>query len=270
MNYFFAILLSAMIFSCTAQTDSNNDNSKEKSIEQKYSIFPDSMTVKSRFPAPKGYKTLVSQKNSFAEYLQNLPLKNFDAQVKYYNGKVKPKSSVYISVVDMDIDSQDLQQCADAVMRLRAEYLYKNKQYSKIHFNFLSDGKPRYYQNYVKGDYSYSKFRKYMRYIFSFANTASLKKELKPVKNISEMQIGDVFIQQGNPYGHAIIVVNMAKNEKGEKLFMLAQSYMPAQETQILQNPTNQSISPWYELKEGKLYTPEWTFDSSDLRSFVQ
>lgn len=259
-----------MVFSCTAQTDSKNDNSKEQSIEQKNSIFSDSMTIKSRFPAPKGYKTRIAKKNSFAEYLQNLPLKSFDSQVKYYNGKVKPKSTVYISVVDMDIDPQNLEQCADAVMRLRAEYLYENKQYSKIHFNFLSDAKPRYYQSFVNGDYSYPKFRKYLRYIFSYANTASLKKELKPVKNISEMQIGDVFIQQGKPYGHAIIVVNMAENEKGEKLFMLAQSYMPAQQTQILQNPTNESISPWYELKEGKLYTPEWTFYSSDLRRFVQ
>ena len=47
-------------------------------------------------------------------------------------------------------------------------------------------------------------------------------------KELSEMQIGDVFIRGGSP-GHCVIVVDMAVHqETGEKLFMLAQSYMPA------------------------------------------
>jgi hypothetical protein len=49
---------------------------------------------------------------------------------------------------------------------------------------------------------------------------------------------------------------------------MLAQSYMPAQETQILKNE-NDEISPWYNIKVfDKLYTPEWTFDFGQLKTW--
>jgi hypothetical protein len=83
------------------------------------------------------------------------------------------------------------------------------------------------------------------------------------------MKIGDVFIQKGNPYGHAVIVVDMLDNKKTkQKMYMLAQSYMPAQETQILLNPSSTQTSPWYMLEEGVIQTPEWTFNSKDLRRF--
>jgi hypothetical protein len=62
----------------------------------------------------------------------------------------------------------------------------------------------------------------------------------------------------------------MAESESGKKLYLLAQSYMPAQEIQILINRNNRLISPWYELKEGDIFTPEWTFEPSDLRRFKE
>ena len=83
------------------------------------------------------------------------------------------------------------------------------------------------------------------------------------------MQIGDVFIRAGSPYGHAVIVVDMAENDTtGEKVYMLAQSYMPAQDIQILVNREEREISPWYRLGEGPVETPEWTFSPADLRRF--
>ena len=106
-----------------------------------------------------------------------------------------------------------------------------------------------------------------MDWIFAYANTASLCDEMVSV-TLNEMQIGDVFIQKGNLYGHAVIIVDMASSGVGEKLFMLAQSYMPAQEIQILVNRSNKSISPWYDLKNSKIVTPEWTFYQDDLKRF--
>ena len=41
--------------------------------------------------------------------------------------------------------------------------------------------------------------------------------------------------------GHVVLIVDMAENDKGEKIFMLAQSYMPAQQTQILINPSDRT-----------------------------
>jgi hypothetical protein len=103
--------------------------------------------------------------------------------------------------------------------------------------------------------------------IWQYSGTASLEKELKPIK-LNEINIGDVFIKGGFP-GHAVIVVDKAINSKGEIIFMLAQSYMPAQELQILQNPSSKEMSPWYALpKNGILKTPEWTFTTDQLRRF--
>lgn len=228
-------------------------------------------TIASRWQTPANYQRTKVSSGSFGKYLRNLPLKPSGSPVLYFDGKtIKANENIYVAVVDMELDKQDLQQCADATMRLWGEYLYTQKKYEQIHFNFLSDGKPRYYTNYAKGDYSYSNFRKYMRYIFAYANTASLRNELQPV-DIMDMQIGDVFIQKGSPYGHAVIVVDMAENTTtGEKLYLLAQSYMPAQDTQILCNRNNTKLSPWYLLDEAIIKTPEWTFYPQDLRRFRQ
>ena len=107
-----------------------------------------------------------------------------------------------------------------------------------------------------------------MEQIFLYAGTASLEKELKPVASVDAIQIGDVFIKGGFP-GHAVIVVDVAQNKQGKKVMMLAQSYMPAQELQILRNPNNASKSPWYDVNFGEtLITPEWTFKKSHLKRF--
>ncbi len=270
--------LAIIILSCSflvACGQNSTSNQKEKSSERtqlsenRNIIHPEGNTVKDRFNPPAGFERVAITENSFAEYLRNLKLKPIDSPVLYYNGKEKQNNGIYVSVIDMDIDAQDLQQCADAAMRLRGEYLFKQKKYAKIHFNFLSDGKPRYFTDYAKGDYSYRKFRAYMRYVFSYANTASLHNEMKPVLSMDSIAAGDVFIQKRQPYGHAVIVMDVAVNKKsGKKLYLLAQSYMPAQETQILANPTNSEISPWYEVNNSNIRTPEWTFKPNDLRRF--
>jgi len=258
------IILSLLsLMACSTPTSQTISNIESEQI----SIDSACTTIHKRFLAPAGYETFSSESNSFAEYLQTLPLKPIGSQVKYYDGGNKINRNVYCSVIDQDIDPVNLQQCADAVMRLRGEYLFKQNKYKEIHFNFLSDGKERHFIDYAKGDYSYAKFRKYMKYIFSYANTASLREELY-TRPIYEMQIGDVLIQKGNPYGHAVLVVNMAKDSTGNTVYMMAQSYMPAQEIQILINRNSKSLSPWYPLKEGEITTPEWRFVSADLRHF--
>ena len=239
--------------------------------------IPSGSTIASRFALPNNYTRVVSEKSSFGEYLQNTSLKSHGALVHYYNGQEKP-NKVAAAVLNIDVGAKDLQQCADAVMRLRAEYLYKSKQYSILHFNFTNGFKADYakwrtgYRIAVKGNtvswiksnkesISYESFREYMNIVFTYAGTASLSKELKLISQ-KDMQIGDVLILGGSP-GHAVIVVDMAINTKtNKKLFIVAQSYMPAQDIHILINKNNPAISPWYELDATaeQINTPEWDF----------
>jgi len=239
-------------------------------------------TLNTRFAAPTGYERVKSDSNSFAFYLQNLPLKPEGSLVKYYNGAEKIKD-VYAAVVNQPIRNKDLQQCADAVMRLKAEYHFSRKEYSAISFK-LTNGFVMDYTKWMSGhrlqingnttwwelkkqpSNTYDDFLDYLDQVFTFAGTLSLSKSLKS-RPINEMQIGDVFIKGGSP-GHAVIVVDMAKNAKGEKMFILAQSYMPAQETQILKNPNDLNSSPWYTLPTSTLETPEWNFNATDLKTW--
>ncbi|WP_343558208.1 DUF4846 domain-containing protein [Sphingobacterium sp.] len=231
-------------------------------------IDPKGLTVKARILLPQGFKRLSYKAGEFGNFLENLPLYPIGQEVHYYDGKIKPRNNVYNSVVKLDIGKRDLHQCADAVMRLRADYLYQQKRYKDIKFNFLSDGKPRAYISYAKGDYSYPTYWKYLEYIFAYANTSSLHDELPNVKTTQEVKIGDTFIQKGSPIGHAIIVVDLAKNSAGKTIVLLAQSYMPAQEIQILNNWNNSKLSPWYDVDQDIIKTPEWIFYPKNLKTW--
>ncbi len=252
-------IISLLFWSCSSNKTNplvSNEVTSSSSNLLKDRIFPNNGFVQ--------YTS--TDTGSFAYYLQNISLKPKGSVVKLFDGSTKYNNNIYSEVIDMEIGTRDLQQCADAVMRLRAEYLFKNKLFNEIKFLFTSDNKWHSFTEYAKKDTSYKKFRKYMDYVFAYANTASLKKQLKP-KPFYLMDIGDVFIQSGSPYGHAVIVMNMTKNSKGEKQFLLAQSYMPAQDIQILLNPNSQNS--WYQKpNSSKLITPEWTFDSTDLRTW--
>jgi hypothetical protein len=258
------------------------------SLAQDKYIAKEGKTVQERFLLPAGFQRVRLAENSFGEYLRNLPLKPHGTKVKFYDGTIKNKEGVYCAVIDMEIGNKDLQQCADAIMRLRAEYLFKNQLFSKIHFNFVS-GDRADYSKYAEGyravvrnnkvtwtkskekDTSYGTFRKYMDLVFTYASTMSLDKEMQTVKDIDQIQIGNVFIIGGSP-GHAIIVVDVAINpQTKEKIFLLAQSYMPAQDIQVLLNPTNEKLSPWYSTHfVNELVTPEWTFEKKHLKKFVE
>lgn len=219
---------------------------------------------------PTGFLRSPVAPGSFGEYLRNLPLKIGNSTVYLYNGEPKLNQSAQFAVVDMDVGNRDLQQCADAIIRLRAEYLYRNGRYDEIRFAFARDGRPRYYTHYCRGDYSRGKFRSYLNWIFAYANTASLNGELQPVAPTADLQIGDVFIQTGRPYGHAVIVVDLARHPKtGQKVFLLAQGFMPAQQIHVLKNPGYPNLNPWYPVDFGEtLITPEWTFTKQDHRRF--
>jgi hypothetical protein len=187
------------------------------------------------------------------------------APVLTYTGAPKWRQDVHVGVIDIDVGKRDLQQCADAVMRLRGEWLYASGRPREIAFND-TDGKRRVFSRQGKQDYA--AFRKYMDLVFAYAGTYSLERELKPVDAL-DIAIGDVFIKGGFP-GHAVLVADMAMNETtGEKRFLLVQSFMPAQDMHVLKNPKSEDGSPWYRTDFGEeLVTPEWTFRRSALRRF--
>ena len=67
-----------------------------------------------------------------------------------------------------------------------------------------------------------------------------------------------------------VSIIFVAINQKSERVFMLAQSYMPAQDIHIVVNPGSDQRSPWYKVEDiGKdIITSEWIFSSSQLKTW--
>lgn len=241
--------------------------------------------IQDRFLLPDGYlRTNVN--DPFAAYLRKLALQEHGSKVKYHNGHFKPSLNVYIAVLDQDISHKNLHQCADAVIRQRAEFLYHHNAYHQIHFHF-TNGFSAPYSKWLDGyrikqegtqvkwvkktgmqEPSKQNLSAYLEQVYIYAGTLSLVSELVTIKD-HNICPGDVFIEGGSP-GHAILVVDVIEHqESGKKKFLLAQSYMPAQQMQILINPKADNNDPWFEWSESDvLVSPEWTFKRHCLMRF--
>lgn len=238
-----------------------------------------------RIRVPAGYTRVSMNIPSFGYWLRNIPLKPGKPEVHLYNGQRKVNQTAHEAVIDIDVSKKDLQQCADAVMRLRGEYLFSMRDFESIHFNFTNGfrfdyptwrngGRVKISGNQVRWvnghpvDTTHSGFRAYLEMAFTYCGTASLSKEVKKI-SMADLQAGDLFIKGGSP-GHAVVVMDVAHDVRtGKKIFLLAQSYMPAQDLHLLKNPTNERLSPWYSADfRGPLVTPEWTFTQEELMRF--
>ena len=209
---------------------------------------------------PEGFIRVESSRDSFGEWLRNISLKKENI-VYLYNGVRKQNQTAQFAVLNISVGKKNLQQCADAVMRLRAEFLFDKMRFSEIEFRDNND-KSYWY----KGKTNKELFHRYLETVFGWCGSASLEKQLQSVADPQDIQAGDVFIKGGFP-GHAMIVIDVAVNKKKEKVFMLAQSYMPAQDIHIVNNPMDKKLSPWYSLNDTRLlHTPEWTFSQNQLR----
>ncbi|NQT76548.1 MAG: DUF4846 domain-containing protein [Bacteroidetes bacterium] len=283
MKNIFAFGICILLLSCN-NFSSNHTGKQDIATADPGIIQENGESIARRFMPPQGYHRIPLDSNSFGFYLRHLALKQAGSDVYFYNGRKKGNSHVAAAVVDMDIGEKDLQQCADAVIRLRAEYLRNAGRENEIVFNF-TNGTPASWPEWKEGkrcfvngnqvewrmtagySNSYENFRSYLETVFMYAGSLSLENELHPA-GLADITPGNVFIQGGSP-GHAVIVVDVAENENGEIIFMLAQSYMPAQDIHVLVNLNNANISPWYRLKSGEnLTTPEWVFEPDRLKQF--
>jgi hypothetical protein len=234
-----------------------------------------------RFAPPPGFSRPNETEGSFGAFLRALPLKPMDAPVLLHNGSPKHRQDAHAAVIDVSTGTKDLQQCADAVMRLRAEYLFALGQHERIAFRFTNGFRAEWQRwrmgerirvkgntcRWVPGarpDSSHDALLRFLEQVFLYAGTLSLSRELLPATG--DLAIGDVFIQGGSP-GHAVIVVDAARHPDGRMVLLLAQGYMPAQDLHVLRNTAAPKWGAWFLLRtEGELHTPEWTFRWSDRR----
>lgn len=194
-------VLLSLVFICPMAC-TNNLPSAVANTDQSPSVYlpidTSGLTIQSRFVAPPDFSRVAVDSTSFGFYLRNLPLKAHGSSVYLYNGQLKQNQTAQAAVIDLSVGKRDLQQCADAVMRLRAEYLFAQKRYDAIHFHFVSgfdciyskwragqrvkvEGSKVSWVNSGSRDTSHASFLKYMETVFNYASTISLDRELQAV-----------------------------------------------------------------------------------------
>lgn len=192
-------------------------------------------------PVPVGYSRVEAEPGSYTDYLRSLPLKPKGTKIKLYTGGVSGKQYLGAAVIDQKLLSND-EQCADVTMRHRAEYLWKTGRYNEICFRDVNKKNVQY-----TGGSSRVSFEKYMRKVYGVCNTYSVYHETQP-RAVKDVQPGDVFVypaRYGRDYGHALIVVDVAKSKSGKIAVMCAEGNTPARDQHIVRN-YNSFRNPWF------------------------
>ncbi|AZA77938.1 hypothetical protein EG347_10605 [Chryseobacterium sp. G0186] len=283
------LAIAIVLVNCTKDKVSSSLSSEEtKKLvpENPVSINRDKNTIRERFLPPKDYEWQDEKPDSFGYFIESFNLKPYGSQILKYDGTPISTQHLHEAVFDIDTGNKDLQQCADAVIRLRAEYLYKMKSFDEIRFHFTSGDLFSWneYKNgtraFVNGnsvsfrktagfDDSYENFRSYLDLIFNYAGTISLNKEAQPVLKNSNLKTGDILITPGSP-GHVVFIAGVCKNKEGKRLFLLGEGFTPAQSIHVLSNPFHKKTSPWYDLDVNapETKTARYIFKPTNFRSF--
>lgn len=216
-------------------------------------------------PTPWGYTRVETEKGSYAEYLRSLPLRKRGTKVQLYTGGDARCQSLSTGVIDQDMLSNS-EQCADVTMRLRAEYLWKNGRYGEICFRNVNGKNMRY-----TGGASRKAFESYMRNVYGWCSTFSVYHETQP-RSVKDIQAGDVLVYPANEEhgcGHAVIVVDVAKDSSGKVAIMCAEGNMPAMEKHIVRNyiPLR---NPWFILDEDDktIWIARYHFKKEEIRHY--
>lgn len=242
------------------------------------------MPLEARFSTPDGYERVRITAGSFGAFLRGLPVYRDKKSVKAFDGRTIHAPSA--AVIALDIGERNLQQCADTAIRLHAEYLWASERRDEIAYHFTSgdrsgwtawSGGERFrirgskVSRYRTDRRSSGReaFRNYLEHVFMYAGTRSLRYDSAPAESLSP---GTLFVAPGSP-GHAVILLDVAENDDGDRLALIGQGFMPAQELHVLKGSSDKTVDQvWWRLpdKGGELDTPSWQpFSRDDARRFT-
>ena len=242
-------------------------------------------TIKNRVKIPEGYKRVEYTKGSFQEYLRNYKLKAYGSKIINYDNTEYYWQIGHIGILDIPVPKNGLQQCADALIRVRSEYLWNNNRKDDIGFNFTSghycswikyaegyrpkiNGNKVSFHKTAAKDHSKATFYKYLNLIYTYSGTLSLYHELPKINNPENLKIGDMLIIGGSP-GHIVMICDEIVNDNGDKLYLLFQGNTPAQSVHLVKNLEDNKISPWYHLEKGTIIpVSNYTFYNSKFVRF--
>ena len=244
------------------------------------SLSPEGKTLETRILTPDGFERVPVEKGSFGEYLRNYPLLPDDIKLPVYDGTTFNSTDV-AAVFDISLEADGYQQCADSIIRLYSDYFYETNQFERINYMF-SNGDECSYERWRKGkrmltflsfsceipaalpDKSEQQYRNYLKEVMRYAGTLSLQKESEVISS-DELRIGDIICNDT----HVVMIADAAVNEKGEKCYLIGQSFIPSVCFHILTKTEGRDISPWFteeQFKNDTFTVGSFTFEKNDIR----
>lgn len=244
------------------------------------SLSPEGKTLETRILTPDGFERVPVEKGSFGEYLRNYPLLPDDIKLPVYDGTTFNSTDV-AAVFDISLEADGYQQCADSIIRLYSDYFYETNQFERINYMF-SNGDECSYERWRKGkrmltflsfsceipaalpDKSEQQYRNYLKEVMRYAGTLSLQKESEVISP-DELRIGDIICNDT----HVVMIADAAVNEKGEKCYLIGQSFIPSVCFHILTKTEGRDISPWFteeQFKNDTFTVGSFTFEKNDIR----
>lgn len=275
-------VVSGFLVGCLQATEANPSPPKAKPEPPVINLLPSDVdygqsialgdaNLLTKFPTPKGLRRLELEPNSFANWLRFIPV-NDTRVVLAYNGNPIPGAPA-AAVIPLDVGRGDVQQCADTILRLFAEYLWVVDRADDLSYHFTSGDVSSWSawrageRFVIKGakvsriqraqrDASYSNFKSWLRHTFLYAGTRSMSSDALQVPLSDAILPGDFFVTPGSP-GHAVIVLDVATGEQGS-FALLGQGFMPAQQLHVLRNQRGVS---WFKIPEEGEYlsNPSWS-----------
>ena len=249
--------------------------------------LPPVISLKQRFPTPKGFVRLPLKSGSYAHWLRELPIRTDRTAVLDYEGEplVRPCAAIVL----LDVGEDDLQQCADSAIRLHAEYLWHRGMAHKAAYHFTSGDRSTWsdwkqgerflvagpvvarFQGPDRSD-DHATYRQWLSHLFRYAGTKSLAHDTVAVAE-RPFEPGDIFVAPGGP-GHAVVVLDIAERSDGRKVALMGQGFMPAEDFHVLRDPGRQTVEDvWFILHDGTgaVETPSWRgFARVEARRFYQ
>ena len=233
------------------------------------------------FAPPAGYTRVPVEDGSFGAWLRTLPLRPAGTPVLDFRGEqVRAGEDASIAAVaELDVGTANLQQCADSIIRLHAEWLWSRGEQKSIAYHFTNGDLaawPRYaagerakvsgarvtWVRSAPAESSRAAFRAYLDLVFTYAGTLSLGSETRRPGR-EDVRPGDFFVLGGSP-GHAVLVLDVARNASGSRVALLGQGFLPAQDFHVL---SRGAPGPWFPLDAPEVVTPFWRpFPWSSLR----
>lgn len=244
-------------------------------------------SLATRFPAPAGFTRVTVKAGSYADWLRHLPLLAKGTAVKSYAGRILTGATAAArAVIDLDVGKRDLQQCMDTIMRVRGEYFWWKKKAGRTKFRYAGGkyfgwsqyargirpkrkGRRIVYKTGYRAGYGRKHFRRYLTFMFMMTGTMHNVRE--PNVKFADLAAGHFFIQpppSPGYLGHAVVVLDVAKNAAGEVRALIGEGYTPAQDFHVTKAPQG---GVWYRLSASNpVQTPQWSapFKWTQFRRF--